>query len=89
MSDDILVAERDLLKTEVEDAIQAAINGSRSGTPAVIETFRQAAMGIQGITSARITEVRINGRLIEDPVYSMKDIEFIFANERSVIATIA
>lgn len=89
LSDTILVAARDTVKAEVEDALQTAINATRSGATAVIDTWRQDALAIQGVTSIKLTEVRINGRLIEDPIYAQRDIEFLFANERSVVATIA
>lgn len=89
MADSVLVAARDGLKAEVEDALQAAVNATRSGSTAVIDSWRQAGMNVQGITSIKLTQVRINGRLIEDPIYPQRDIEFLFANERSVVATIA
>jgi hypothetical protein len=89
LSDTILVAARDGVKAEVEDAIQGAINGTRSGSTAVIDSWRQAGLTVQGVTSVKFSQVRINGRLLEDPIYSQRDIEFLFANERSVVATIA
>lgn len=89
ISDTVLVAARDAVKAEVEDAVQTAINGTRSGNTAVLDSFRKAAIGVPGVTSAKLTELRVNGQLIEDPIYSAQDIEFLFANERSVVATIA
>lgn len=89
LADSVLVAARDTLKAEVEDALQAAVNATRSGSTAVLDSWRQSGINIQGVTSVKLTEVRVNGRLIEDPIYAQRDIEFLFANERSVVATIA
>jgi len=83
--DTVPTTQRDTIKANVSTALIRAISNLRSGSTLIQDDLEQTAEQVSGVGDVQFREVKINGLTLYNNIYTMKDIEYVFAADSGII----